>query len=380
MKNIINRWYHPNGELSGNNTTTRNYYLDNLKFILILCVVVAHFALKLTYIKEIKYLLYFIYIFHMPCFIFINGYLAKRMNTGGRLRVDKIMVILWMYFLFKVGNYALGIFFGEKAELDLFVDKSAPWYLFALSIWYIAVPLLERIKTNYLIAGSFLIGLMVGYVGSVRDIFSLSRVFVFFPFFILGFCLTDKKLEDFLNKRLRIPAFLILTVVFSCFVLFWEHLSPVKDILYGSSPYKTSLDGLATYGFFIRGLWYLLVLIVALSVMLLVPRCKLFFSTLGERTMQVYMIHIWVRNALAYLGSFTLIKDGPGYLALLVLFGSVILTFVLSNRWFKILFDYLMSPKLFQILLKKEEPSRPELYVASVEDPMQQQQEVKEVV
>jgi fucose 4-O-acetylase-like acetyltransferase len=349
----INEWYHP-AAAADTTVKTRNYYLDNLKFILITFVVISHFALQLSYINDIKYLIHFIYLFHMPCFIFVNGFLAKRLNAGGKLRVDKIMVVFLMYFIFKFGNVLLEILFGRKAHLSLFQDSNAPWYLLALCVWYLSVPLLERIKTGYLLAGSLCIGMLVGYVSCIDNVFTLSRIFVFFPFFIMGFCLPGKKLETFLDKKIRIPAIIILVAIFLVIALFWKELSPVKNIVYGSSPYAISLKGLAKYGFFIRGIWYLVSIVVSISVMLLVPRCKLFFSALGERTMQVYMTHIWVRNALAYAGFFALVKEGSKLLAVGVLIGSVLLTFLLANKWLKLLFDLLMSPKLFARALKKE--------------------------
>lgn len=311
--------------------------------------------MKLAYVNEIKYLMYFIYIFHMPCFIFANGFLAKRMNAGGKLRIDKILIVLWMYLLFKIGNVLLGHLFRQDTNLSLFKDASAPWYLLALGIWYLSVPFIERIKTSYLITGSLALGLLAGYVNCIKDIFSLSRVFVFFPFFILGFCLTDKQLEFFLNKKLRLPAIIFLAAVFSAIAIFWRQLSPIKGIVYGSSPYHSSLGDYASYGLLIRGIWYLLAIVVSVAVMLLVPRCKLIFSVFGERTMQIYITHIWVRNSLVYIGFFAFIKSSSHYLTLLVLLGSVILTFLLANRWLKKLFDVLMSPKLFQLILKKGE-------------------------
>ena len=336
----------------GSNGNNRNFYLDNLKFILILLVVVSHFALKLTHVNEIKFLIYFIYIFHMPCFVFVNGYLAKRMNCGGKLKVDKIFIILWMYLFFKIGNVILELIFQQGIDLNLFRDKAAPWYLLALSIWYLSVPVLERIKTGYLIVGSIFFSLMIGYIGNFREIFSLSRVFVFFPFFIMGFCLTEKQLEVFLDKKLRIPAFALLITVLGCIILFWNQISPFREIVYGGTPYRIALGEFANYGFFVRGVWYLAAILMSAAIMQLVPRRRLFFSQFGERTLQVYMLHIWVRNALEYAGFFILIEDGPSYLIFLVLGGSIILTFLLSNKWIKKLFDFLMLPKLFQKMLK----------------------------
>jgi fucose 4-O-acetylase-like acetyltransferase len=306
--------------------------------------------MKLTYVNEIKYLMYFIYIFHMPCFIFVSGYLAKRMNEGGKLRADKILAIFWMYLLFKFGNVLIGYIFGQEVKLDLFRDQSAPWYLFALGIWYLLIPFLERIKTSYLIAGTFLLGLFAGYINSINSIMSLSKVIVFLPFFVLGFC-TSGKLDIFLNKKLRLQALILLIAVLSGVAIFWEHIKPFTNILYGGSPYRDALGKLAAYGLPVRGIWYLLAIAVSGAFMLLIPRCKMFFSVFGERTMQIYMTHIWVRNALVYAGFFAFLKESPRCLTAIALLGSIILTFLLANRWLKRLFDLLMASKLFAKLL-----------------------------
>lgn len=354
MNRFLQTLYYPDLK-QDTGVNKRNDYFDNLKFILITFVVVCHFALKLTYVKEIKYILYFIYIFHMPCFVFVNGFFAKRLNAGGRLRADKILSVFLLYLIFKIGNASLAYLFNQPAGFNLFKDRSAPWYLLALCIWYLSVPLLESIKPVYLLSGSFLIGLMAGYIKSIGDIFSLSRVFVFFPFFIIGFILSRDKLDRFLNKRIRIPAVLYMAAVFCGLVLFWGRLKPYINIIYGSSPYAKSFGKEAIYGAFIRMAWYLLAVSLSAALMLLVPRCRLFFTVLGERTLQVYMTHIWVRNALAYAGFFAAVKAGPTYYAVSVFFGSILLTFLLSNRLLKKVFDLLMAPKLFLLIIKKNE-------------------------
>ena len=52
----------------------RNYKFDNIKGILILLVVFAHF---IEGISSTEYVYKFIYIFHMPLFIFVSGYFGK---------------------------------------------------------------------------------------------------------------------------------------------------------------------------------------------------------------------------------------------------------------------------------------------------------------
>ena len=55
----------------------RDYRIDNTKGILIILVVIGHFLLPVASTRFTTNSLYLIYTFHMPCFIFISGYLAK---------------------------------------------------------------------------------------------------------------------------------------------------------------------------------------------------------------------------------------------------------------------------------------------------------------
>lgn len=355
MKEFFNRLYHESEPLHHKNTQVhRNYYIDNLKFILMVFVVVGHFALKLTYITPIKYLLYFIYIFHMPCFIFVSGFLAKRMNAGGSLRVDRMISILWLYFFFKIVNAMIYYGFYGKLNFDFFKDSSAPWYLLALSIWYLMIPFMERIKPKYLIPGAFLFGLIVGYISYIRNIFALSRVFVFLPFFIIGFCLTEENLNKFLRKGSRLVAAIFLLSLLLMLQLFGKNFMAISDIIYGGTPYSVALGKLAPYGILIRAIWYLLAFLSSAAIILLVPRCKLFFTSFGSRTMQVYMTHIWCRNILVYVGFFKLVKQSPSWIALLVLIGSVGLTFLLSNRFLKRLFDLLSAKNFIKKMIRTD--------------------------
>ena len=111
----------------------------------------------------------------------------------------------------------------------MFQDSNAPWYLLALCIWYLSVPLLERIKAGYLIVGSLCIGVLVGYISCINSVFALSRVLCFFRFLSWAFVCRERNLETFLDKKLRIPAIIILVAVFLGITLFWKELSPVKN-------------------------------------------------------------------------------------------------------------------------------------------------------
>ena len=59
----------------------RDTYFDNLKFILILLVVVGHLIEPFNDEAAMGAIYRFIYSFHMPLFIFAAGYFAKRVQS-----------------------------------------------------------------------------------------------------------------------------------------------------------------------------------------------------------------------------------------------------------------------------------------------------------
>lgn len=60
----------------------RDDYLDSLKFYLIWVVILGHILWE--YYNEshaVNCLLFFIYTFHMPLFVYLSGYFSKKMDT-----------------------------------------------------------------------------------------------------------------------------------------------------------------------------------------------------------------------------------------------------------------------------------------------------------
>ena len=62
---------------------TRDYYLDNVKVILIFLVIFGHLVDKFADKNTIYNILYIvIYSFHMPLFIFVSGYFSKNVDKS----------------------------------------------------------------------------------------------------------------------------------------------------------------------------------------------------------------------------------------------------------------------------------------------------------
>lgn len=320
----------------------REPYFDNLKCILIYLVTAGHFLLPLLHQPLLNKVFLYIYAFHMPCFIFVSGYFAKSVCQDGRFRFDKVATVLWLYLLFKLlvyptENLAAG---GPWARFDLFTESGAPWYLLALSLWYLTLPAAARIKPWLMISVSVIIGLLSGYAGSIHYFLSLSRALTFAPFFYAGYYIQKSTVQRLLAPGSRIFA-LALFIPASALVLKGAagFLGQYSSVVYGI-PYSY-LGQAAARGGLVRLLWYLLAAVLMLGCMALVPNRTGIFTRIGANTLQIYILHRPIRDLCQYYGVFNRPElSGPKGLAI-ILAGSAALVLFLGNPLFTVLFNFI---------------------------------------
>lgn len=339
---------------------SRIYFYDNLKFILILFVVIGHLV---DHAPEFLYrdsFFSFIYTFHMPLFVLITGFFAKRLeDKNGRFRLDKVINYLLLYLIFKITLYIfLKYLIGQDIEFALFSTRDIPWYLLSCSLWFGITYLVRNVKPRYMIAFSVIMALAVGYDFSISDGLSLSRTFVFYPFFLLGFYTSKdnmNKLVDLLHqKKWRIISALGLISLLVFYILLTNHLQTIRLFITGANYYYFPIP-------FNKGWLYpvfrfalmCVSLITSLMVMALVPKNKTRFTKLGERTLQIYFIH----NFLIYLfynfdiSNYIVAIFGNYYMFFCVLAGILIALFC-SLKWFQKPFDKILALKYEKIFNK----------------------------
>lgn len=326
--------------------STRDDVIDNLKAFLIVLVIWGHVEPYLRPVDELTRLYHFIHTFHMPCFAFTSGYLAKSVMKDGNFRADRYFSTLWLFALFRLGNYLTSHAFGRAASLEFFDISGAAWYLLALSAWYVLVPLLLSMKPRTGLIVTTLSGLLIGYAGNVSTFLTFSRMVVFLPFFAAGLYLSRERLAGFLDKyrKLRIPAALFFLAAAGCFVFLGNPLGSCARIVFGGMPYRVALKTYAPYGFFIRGGLYLFAALILAACILVMPRTKMWFSYVGKYSLAVYILHIFVRDILLYAGVFGKIKKFPGIYMLLSIPACVLAALVLGNPLFGKAMNWLANP------------------------------------
>ncbi|EHJ02130.1 acyltransferase 3 [Clostridium sp. DL-VIII] len=327
----------------------RILFWDNLKFLLILVVVVGHFAdFYSTSSMKMKELFLFIYIFHMPLFIFVSGYFSKKIINVKQFKIEKVFSYLVLYFLLKVCFFILNKYLFGKVEtyFTLFNENGVPWYLLAMSIWLCLTYVVKDIKSIYVLFSSILISVLAGYDKTVGDFICLSRILVFFPYFVVGYYISEERLIKILKcnwLKCMSLIFLLITIIAIC--MYGQNLYQFRGYFTGRNSYIVLNEPL--YGGVYRILFYGLSVIISLGVIFATPKCNVFFTKFGSRTLQVYFLHYLILSLyIHYKLNDYLIKSFPKSWKFIYLCLAIMLTYLLSLKMFEYPFKRIMGINL----------------------------------
>lgn len=278
-------------------TSKRSKYFDNAKFILIFLVVFGHLISPLKEEDGILFTLYtVIFLFHMPAFIFISGYFAKGFKKKGYI-VKSIKKILLPYFIFQIIYSVYYYLNGQEAslEFDFLHPHWSLWFLLSLFCWNLLLYVFARFRWGGF-CFSIGLGIAIGFIDDVGSYLSLSRTFVFFPYFLLGFLLNGDQLKKAIRSKYSRPVGLviILGTLFSFGFSLPHNVVPwlLGDTSYANMGQEEWVDGLY------RGFQYLLTLIVVYGFLTVIPSNPLKVSKIGERTLYVYLFHGFIIKSL----------------------------------------------------------------------------------
>ncbi len=285
-----------------------------------------------------------VYLFHMPAFVYVSGLFSKKTIDGARW--DKAVAYLLLYLFMKSIPVLKGILFGgiSSVSVNLLYENGIPWYALASFEWFVIAILARRIHPAYVLAVSGFLSIVVGYFSQVGTFFTLKRGIVFFPIFYLGYLTDQKKLSEWAKKpAIRIAAAVVL--ILSVAVCFWklDILSPWRLLFRAKSDYaaiKTSVS--IRWGWLWRIIFYFVSMLLTGALIAVTPSKKLFFSSLGAKTLPVYVFHQHLIMAMVKIPFIKSFMQQPHLGVKTVLFGIVILL-VSALPIFEIPLKYLMK-------------------------------------
>ena len=170
----------------------RDNRIDSIKGLLIILVILGHLIIALDNYNFINHcVMGFIYIFHMPLFILISGYVTKHPDNQQPRdmwkTVGNIMVTL-IIFQF-ISSLRIYLYHGDVLTSLKGFPFGILWYLFSLICWrvmlyYTPKALLNRPLLYLIIA--IAVSMLSG-VFHLGTFLSVQRTLNFYFFFLLGF-------------------------------------------------------------------------------------------------------------------------------------------------------------------------------------------------
>ncbi len=334
----------------------RDPFFDNAKFLLIFLVVLAHGISPLKKDHDTVYMVWYtINSFHMPCFIFLSGFFAKKYIQGGRFNIQKPFYYLLLFLFSQAAVWCFEYFVLKDTGISKSVvaARSSLWYLQCLVAWYVLLPFMDKLKPKYMLAIAFGVSLLMGYDEKLPGAFSVSRVLVHLPFFLLGYYCTKERLQKLVDgKWKKAVAALLFGAV--AFVTFFERAVIPERIIVASYQYQSISSDIFSFGtmWLARVAFYVLALVLCWAFLVLAPRKRTFFTRFGNRTLQVYIGHRFL-----YLAE---LKYNWGMLfnnkvMFFVLLGIITITvFVLSTKIFEYPFRWIANIKITPLLKESE--------------------------
>jgi|SRR5690625_550544 len=303
----------------------RNAYFDNARLVLIFLVVFGHMIQPfINGSTAVNTFYMWVYTFHMPAFIFLSGFFAK--GSGSLAYVGRLARrLLIPYLIFQVIYTIFYIYVGQMSvPTDLFYPRWSLWFLLSLFCWHLLLIIFKRFPPLISLALALQLGVIVGYFSEVGHTYSLSRTIVFFPFFLAGYWVTKEHLRLLKHSYVKMATILIMGVIAVAIYIAPEFNS---GWLLASKSYDVL--GLPKHGGFARLLVYLTSAFMAASFLAWIPRRRFIWTTLGERTLYVYLLHGFIIQYFR-INEFFQLQTMFDFIGLAVL--SALIVLVLASR------------------------------------------------
>ena len=265
--------------MNSNGNNFRSAYWDNIKGFLIILVVFAHCIINFQDRPLNNFLFDAIYMFHMPAFVFVSGYFSKSEHSRSFFPMMNLVVayiLLDGFFLLR------GIFF-DGTTMTIVNPYFSAWYLIALIIWRLTVPLLERVKN--ILPLLILLSLIAGFWTDINMTFAAVKIIVFAPYFMAGYLFSRESAKELQQKKF-LPRGLLLLLITISLGYFCHETFNLTDRELLPNVYN-NLNGLF-------GRISLLIISGLSIVVLLTASVEKFFPILtkaGKNSLAIYLLH-----------------------------------------------------------------------------------------
>lgn len=264
--------------------TRRDASLDTLVGVLIVLVVVGH-AIQPVGGALGETVLQWLFMFHMPAFVFLSGYLTRMSTQWSPSRI--VTRLLFPYLIAQIAHAAVDATInGASFTVTLLTPAWTTWYLLALCGWRLAAPLLGR--STWMLPASVIAALAVGLVPWIGTQLSLSRMMAFAPFFVAGLLMPDHWWERLRTPPMRVlgGALLAAALVASVFT----HEAVTRTVFFLRDDYETlGVNGLT--GIVHRTAVLAIGAVLIVAVIAVTGWSHHLLARIGRASLVVYLLH-----------------------------------------------------------------------------------------
>lgn len=267
----------------------RSPYYDNAKAVLIFLVVLGHF-LGNPESGPLNNICKFIYLFHMPCFVFVSGFFAKRGAGIKQVLAQYISLLVVFQVLYHIFNIAMGS--AQPLLTAILVPYSALWYLLSLACWVLALNVVPDKYIGALIPLAFIVAILIGALKFVGPNLSVSRTIYFSPFFLLGYYFKTNKLSEkvFFQSKIKLISLVLLTIL-TVGTLVVAYVLPFDITAYwGAISFKALKVSLLS-GIFMRTGLLLTSCVLGFLFFCSIPNRSTIYTRFGSKTLPIYLMH-----------------------------------------------------------------------------------------
>lgn len=277
------------------NKKNRIEWIDYLKAFACILVVLGHLlqSFQKSNIDNnqniTNFIIWFIYLFHMPIFFCISGFLYEKgkkefsWDNYKKFEVKKLINLGVPYVTFYLLFVGINMMFSDSVNnprgiqdiLNMFNNPMAPyWFLYALLSIFIAMPLIENIfkDRKYIILFALLL-LKVTSIFIKTNIYFLDSIFSNAIYFYIGNFINIKVNE---NKKIKTILYNILLITIYV-ILAWGVYININQI--NEKNFELIRIALAIMGIY-----------VCISIFRNVKKVKI-LDTMKQYTLQIYVLH-----------------------------------------------------------------------------------------
>lgn len=231
---------------------------------------------------------FYLYIHFISHYLFLSQEFFIKNNT-----TKKALFFVSVGFAYKIISAILERILGNvNVGFSLLSDGGISWFMFALSAYVLILKVLERENKVFILILSLILSCFVGYDQTIGDFLYLSRIIIFFLFFLSGVLLKNFDFKKFRenNPKLLILAIAILVVWLSLCFFELDLFYRFRYLFTGRNPFFPQI---MSYGPATRLSSYIISYSMGFSLIMLVPSNKLGqLTTLGKNSINVYFWHM----------------------------------------------------------------------------------------